>query len=134
MDEIPADVVVTVNHLCSRSGAALRRASRDRRMWCWGDGNQRGGYQTINQRPEHGSGELDAELGSVTAVLESAGADDRVIDADISVVLLNGAGKVRSDVDIVFYNQPVGLHGAVRLRDKIRPQPHVDASTAFSQM
>ncbi|MGK5169444.1 VWA domain-containing protein [Geodermatophilus sp. CPCC 205761] len=36
------------------------------------------------------------------------------LDADLSAFLTTGAGKVRSDADFVFYNQPDGAGGAVR--------------------
>ncbi|MFD7561455.1 TerD family protein, partial [Streptomyces sp. NPDC059835] len=35
-------------------------------------------------------------------------------DVDVSALLLTPAGKVRSDEDFVFYNQPVHPSGAVR--------------------
>ena len=64
--------------------------------------------------------ELDAELGSVTVVLESGGAQGHPLAADVSVLLLDESGKVRSDDDLVFYNQPVALGGAVHLRERVR--------------
>ncbi|MFW3172017.1 VWA domain-containing protein [Geodermatophilus sp. CPCC 206100] len=36
------------------------------------------------------------------------------VDADLSAFLTTGAGRVRSDADFVFYNQPSGGDGAVR--------------------
>jgi stress response protein SCP2 len=36
------------------------------------------------------------------------------VDADLSAFLTTAAGKVRSDADFVFYNQPSGAGGAVR--------------------
>ncbi len=66
--------------------------------------------------------ELDAELGSVTVVLESGGAGERTVAADVSVLLLGETGKVRTDDDVVFYNQPIALGGAVHLREKVRAQ------------
>ncbi len=36
------------------------------------------------------------------------------VDADLSAFLTTGAGRVRSDDDFVFYNQPAGAGGAVR--------------------
>ncbi|MFI6695900.1 TerD family protein [Streptomyces sp. NPDC050433] len=39
-------------------------------------------------------------------------------DVDVSALLLATAGKVRSDDDFVFYNQPVHRSGAVRLEGK----------------
>lgn len=65
--------------------------------------------------------DLDAELGSVTVVLETRGLDNHEVDADVSVLLLGADGRVRSSDDLVFYNQPVAVGGAVHLRDKIRP-------------
>jgi stress response protein SCP2 len=65
--------------------------------------------------------DLDAELGSVTVLLDTQGRPGRVVDADVSVLLLGGDGRVRSSDDLVFYNQPIGLGGAVHLREKIRP-------------
>lgn len=67
--------------------------------------------------------QLDAELGSVTVILETCTADENPIDADISVLLLGQDGRVRSNDDLIFYNQPVALAGAVHLRDKIRSDP-----------
>lgn len=63
---------------------------------------------------------LDEELGSVTVILETTGAEGLTVDADVSVLLLGDDGRVRSNDDLIFYNQPVGLAGAVHLRDKIR--------------
>ncbi|MGW4675690.1 TerD family protein [Streptomyces sp. NPDC004324] len=39
-------------------------------------------------------------------------------DADVSVLLLNGNGKVRSDADFHFYNNPVAADGSVQLLGK----------------
>ncbi|MEU6817757.1 TerD family protein [Streptomyces sp. NPDC046860] len=39
-------------------------------------------------------------------------------DADVSVLLLNGDGKVRSDADFYFYNNPVAPDGSVQLLGK----------------
>ena len=64
--------------------------------------------------------DLDAELGSVTVVLESGGGQGRTVAADVSVLLLGETGKVRTDEDLVFYNQPIALGGAVHLREKVR--------------
>ncbi|MEJ7650074.1 MAG: TerD family protein [Nakamurella sp.] len=63
---------------------------------------------------------LDEELGSVTVILETEGSEGTVVDADVSVLLLGDDGRVRSNDDLIFYNQPVGADGAVHLRDKIR--------------
>lgn len=50
----------------------------------------------------------------VRAVLAWSGA----ADADASALLLTAAGRVRSDADFVFYNQPTGANGAVAHRGK----------------
>ncbi|WP_189535087.1 TerD family protein [Streptomyces roseolilacinus] len=39
-------------------------------------------------------------------------------DADVSVLLLNAEGKVRSDADFYFYNHPVAADGSVQLLGK----------------
>lgn len=39
-------------------------------------------------------------------------------DADVSVLLLNGEGKVRGDADFYFYNHPVAADGSVQLLGK----------------
>lgn len=39
---------------------------------------------------------------------------DEDVDVDASALLLDGAGRVRSDADFVFYNQPVSPDGAVQ--------------------
>ncbi|MER5896154.1 TerD family protein [Streptomyces sp. NPDC001876] len=39
-------------------------------------------------------------------------------DADVSVLLLDGNGKVRSDVDFCFYNNPIAGNGSVQLLGK----------------
>ncbi|MEZ0092929.1 VWA domain-containing protein [Streptacidiphilus sp. EB129] len=51
-------------------------------------------------------------------------------DVDVSALLLDGAGKVRSDADFVFYNQPSHASGAVRYEGK-RPQPGEMADTVL---
>ncbi|MFC1444200.1 VWA domain-containing protein [Streptacidiphilus sp. N1-10] len=43
-------------------------------------------------------------------------------DVDVSALLLDSSGKVRSDADFIFYNQPQHASGAVRHEGK-RPQP-----------
>lgn len=63
--------------------------------------------------------QIGAELGSVTVFLDSRGRDGTGVDADISVLLLDASGRVRSSDDLVFYNQPVALGGAVHLRDRL---------------
>ncbi len=66
---------------------------------------------------------LDAGLGALTVFLDSRGRDSQPLDADVSVLLLDESGKVRSPADFIFYNQPVALGGAVHLRDRIQPEP-----------
>jgi tellurite resistance protein TerA len=39
-------------------------------------------------------------------------------DVDVSAYLLTESGRVRDDNDMVFYNQPAGGDGAVRLADR----------------
>lgn len=39
-------------------------------------------------------------------------------DADVSVLLLDANGKVRSDADFCFYNNPVAADGSVQLLGK----------------
>lgn len=62
-------------------------------------------------------------LGSVTVILETCTVGERLVDADVSVLLLGADGRARSNDDMIFYNQPVALAGAVHLRDKIRSEP-----------
>jgi stress response protein SCP2 len=76
--------------------------------------------------------ELDAELGAVTVVLETRGRDGVTIDADVSLLLLGGDGRVRSSDDLVFYNQPIALGGAVHLRDRVRSDIHEEEPDATS--
>lgn len=66
---------------------------------------------------------LGIELGGLTVLLDSRGRDGQLIDADVSVLLLDDSGSVRSSNDFVFYNQPIALSGAVHLRDKLRADP-----------
>ena len=61
---------------------------------------------------------LADDLGSVSVVLEWATEEENPLDADVSVLLLGEDGKVRSNEDLIFYNQPSGASGAVRLRGK----------------
>ncbi len=63
---------------------------------------------------------LADELGSISVILEWAIRAEYPLDADVSVLLLGDDGKVRSNDDLIFYNQPSGASGAVRLRGKTR--------------
>lgn len=60
---------------------------------------------------------LSENTGSVIVSLgwSSPGGDG---DADVSVLLLGPDGKVRSDADFYFYNNPVAADGSVHLLDK----------------
>ncbi|MEV7883966.1 TerD family protein [Streptomyces sp. NPDC002817] len=60
---------------------------------------------------------LSENTGSVIVSLgwSSQGGDG---DADVSVLLLGPNGKVRSDADFYFYNNPVAADGSVHLLDK----------------
>ena len=51
------------------------------------------------------------------------------IDLDVSALLLDGGGHVRDDADFVFYNQPVGGDGSVRLLGKGQ-----DDTTSFDRL
>src|SRR4051812_23645447 len=57
---------------------------------------------------------------SVTAVLGWTGGPG-IPDVDASALLLTATGKVRSDADFVFYNQPSHASGAVRHTGKSAP-------------
>ena len=68
-----------------------------------------------------GLADLGDDLGSMTVLVDAGDTSDgRAVDADVSVLLVGSAGRVRSNDDFVFYNQPVALAGAVHLRDRIR--------------
>lgn len=60
---------------------------------------------------------LSEDVGSVMVSLGWSSATGEG-DADVSVLLLDGAGKVRSDVDFCFYNNPVAGNGSVQLLGK----------------
>ncbi len=57
---------------------------------------------------------ISISVGRIRVVLGWRGS----ADVDSSALLLTAAGKVRSDADFVFYNQPSGASGAVRHRGK----------------
>ncbi|MEU4498733.1 TerD family protein [Streptomyces sp. NPDC023998] len=60
---------------------------------------------------------LSDDAGSVIVSLRwSSAAGDG--DADVSVLLLDGDGKVRSDADFIFYNNPAAADGSVQLLGK----------------
>ncbi|RPK64467.1 General stress protein 16U [Streptomyces sp. ADI96-02] len=60
---------------------------------------------------------LSENVGSVMVSLGWSSATGEG-DADVSVLLLDGNGKVRSDVDFCFYNNPVAGNGSVQLLGK----------------
>ncbi len=57
---------------------------------------------------------LPAGVGTVSVQLGWSGG----IDLDASALLLNGSGKVRSDADFIFYNQPRSADGSVTHQGK----------------
>ena len=71
-----------------------------------------------------GRGE-NAMLATTTVVLTV----DVAAAADLSALLVSGSGKVRSDADFIFYNQPTGP-GVRLLRDPWRLQVDLDAVPA----
>lgn len=78
--------------------------------------------------------DLGAELGSLTVILGTRSAAEQLVDADVSVLLLGADGRVRSSDDLVFYNQPVALGGAVHLRDKVRSASEDEATTEVADI
>ncbi|MBT2370268.1 TerD family protein [Streptomyces sp. ISL-10] len=60
---------------------------------------------------------LSEDVGSVMVSLGWSSATGEG-DADVSVLLLDGRGKVRSDADFCFYNNPVAGDGSVQLLGK----------------
>lgn len=70
---------------------------------------------------------LPVPVPAVRAVLDWT-AGPGVPDVDASALLLSGDGRVRSDADFVFYNQPAHASGAVRHAGKqAGPGPASDA-------
>ncbi|MFB8084586.1 TerD family protein [Streptomyces sp. NPDC055992] len=64
-----------------------------------------------------GLADLSEDAGSVIASLSwSSSAGDG--DADVSVLLLDGGGKVRGDADFFYYNNPAAADGSVQLLGK----------------
>lgn len=65
-----------------------------------------------------GNVNLSKEAPSMTKMLLGLGWDARATDGDefdldASAFMLNGSGKVRSDADFIFYNQPKSSEGSV---------------------
>jgi len=69
---------------------------------------------------------IPVPAGRVRAVLGWAGS----ADVDASALLLTAAGKVRSDADFVFYNQPTGANGGVSHRGKAQVGAGVEDTLA----
>lgn len=68
---------------------------------------------------------LRATLGKLTVQLESGDtASGEVIEADVSVLLVDANGTVPNNDCFVFYNQPMAFGGAVHLRDNLRSVEH----------
>ncbi|KEG37992.1 hypothetical protein DJ64_23970 [Streptomyces griseorubens] len=63
--------------------------------------------------------DLSDDVGSVIVSLGWASPTGEG-DADVSVLLLDSNGKVRSDSDFYFYNHPVAADGSVQLLGKRR--------------
>ncbi|WP_083828173.1 TerD family protein [Candidatus Protofrankia datiscae] len=84
----------SMRDVCAATGAAIRK----------------GGNVTLSA--------LADELGSISVMLEWAVENQYPLDADASILLLGDDGKVRSNDDLIFYNQPTGAEGAVRIRGK----------------
>jgi stress response protein SCP2 len=64
-----------------------------------------------------GLGSLSEDIGSVLVSLGWSSPSGEG-DADVSVLLLDSGGKVRSDADFYFYNNPVAADGSVQLLGK----------------
>ncbi|MEW1689887.1 TerD family protein [Streptomyces sp. NPDC091265] len=64
-----------------------------------------------------GLADLSDDAGSVIASL-SWSSNEGDGDADVSVLLLDGNGKVRSDADFFYYNNPAASDGSVQLLGK----------------
>jgi stress response protein SCP2 len=65
-------------------------------------------------------GLAQAGLGQGPVVVTLTWAPTPGVDADLSAFLVAETGRVRSDADFVFYNQPTGASGAVRHLGKAR--------------
>jgi stress response protein SCP2 len=65
----------------------------------------------MTQMPKGGNLPVPAEA---LQVVVTWGHGPGVPDVDVSALLLDGAGRVRSDADLVFYNQPAHSSGTVR--------------------
>lgn len=73
-----------------------------------------------------GNAAVPSEALSVELAWTLAGGRD--VEADASAYLLTASGKVRSDADMVFYNQPEGGNGGVRFKASGRGAFDLDLS------
>ncbi len=60
---------------------------------------------------------LGSDLDEIIVVIETDSAGGTV-SPDASILILGTDGRVRSNDDLIFYNQPTGVDGAVRLLDQ----------------
>lgn len=82
------------------------------RLRVWGDC-----MREMTKGANIGLADLSDEAGSVIASLSwSSNTGDG--DADVSVLLLDGNGKVRTDADFFYYNNPAAADGSVQLLGK----------------
>jgi stress response protein SCP2 len=65
-----------------------------------------------------GLADLGAGLDSVTVMMDIGTIGGRLVEVDVSAFPLDGSGIVRSDADLVFYNQPSAFAGAIQLHDR----------------
>lgn len=86
------------------------RFASDVRYWGWGM------YELI-KGANVGLTSLSESVDSVMVSLDWTSPTGEG-DADVSVLLLNAGGKVRSDADFYFYNNPVAADGSVQLLGK----------------
>lgn len=67
----------------------------------------------------------------IAVTIGTRSGDDTVIPTDVSVLVLGSDGKVRSNDDLVFYNQPSGADGAVRLKIDSAPGGEPDRAATI---
>lgn len=72
----------------------------------------------------------NAPLAGGAATVQLRWAAPAGVEADVSAYLLTAAGKVRGNQDMIFYNQPAGEGGAIRLaEDAFQVEPsQIDAT------
>ncbi|MGV6993804.1 TerD family protein, partial [Gordonia amicalis] len=59
-------------------------------------------------------------------LIQTEAANGKEIGLDAGILILGDDGKVRSNDDLIFYNQPTGVGGAVRLVSSETPEPGSD--------